>query len=142
VTLVELIVFIVIAGVVATALVAAFGGSTRGSHYGKELTQATHLAQQRIDVILGQRKRFGYAGFTAGNYDPCQLGIAPFPASQACQTTVVPAGSYVVSSATSSFAANACGAGTGTNCRLIVVTVTSPTDGSLLARLTAQVWNF
>ncbi len=139
VTLVELIMFMVIVGVVAAAMVQAFSGTMRGSHLGKDLTQATQLAQQRMEVILGQRKRLGYAGFTVANYDPCLLAIVPFPASQACATTA----SFAVTSAPTApgFAADACGVGTGTNCRLVTVTVTGP-QGDTLTILTAQVWNY
>jgi type II secretory pathway pseudopilin PulG len=139
VTLVELIAFIAISGIVAAALVQVFSATMHGAHYGKEVTQATQLAQQRMDVILGQRARLGYAGFTVTTYDPCPpVGTW---ATAPCNTTTYPAGSYTVSSSGSSFAADACGAGTGTNCRLIVVTVAGP-YGDPLASLTAQFWNY
>lgn len=137
VTLIELMVFIVVAGIVAVAMVQAFSGTMRGSYYGKELTQATQLAQQRMEFILGQRRALGYANFSATTYDPCALAIAPWPATQTCSA----AGSYTVSSASSSFAADACGAGTGTNCRLINVVVTGP-YGDTLTQVTTQVWSY
>jgi type II secretory pathway pseudopilin PulG len=133
VTLVELIAFIVIVAIVAAAMVQAFSGTMRGSHYGKELTQATQLAQERMEVILGQRKRLGYASFIAGDYDPCQpppAVVAPWSTNQACVATT-----YTVASTLS--AADAC----GTGCSEITVTVTGP-YGDVLARLTEQVWNY
>ena len=133
VTLVELIAFIVIAGVIAAAMVQAFSGTMRGSHLGKEMTQATQLAQQRMEVILGQRKTLGYTAFIASaDYDPCQSGAW---VTELCGTSTTPAGSYVATSTRS--AADAC----GTGCTEIVVTVTGPSGGQL-AQATAQVWNY
>lgn len=132
-TFIELVAFIVIAAVVAVAMIQAFGGTLRGSHYGKELTQATQLAQQRMEVILGQRKTLGYAAFiTSPDYDPCQSGAWT---AQLCGTTSTPAGNYTVSSTRS--APNAC----GTGCTEITVTVTGP-YGDVLARLAGQVWDY
>lgn len=133
VTLVELIAFIAIVSVVAAAMFHAFSGTMRGSHFGKEMTQATQLAQQRMEVILGQRKTLGYTAFIASaNYDPCQSGVWT---TQLCGTTSTPAGNYVVASTRS--AADAC----GTGCTEIEVTVTGPYGGQL-ARATTQVWNY
>lgn len=140
VTLIELVMFIVIAAIVAAAMVQAFSGTMRGSYYGKELTQATQLAQQRMEVILGQRKTLTYAGFDANTFDPCDnVGPAPW-AAQACQTTAYAAGQFVVTS-TFNGANDACGAGAGTNCREITVTVTGP-YGDVLSLLTQQVWDY
>lgn len=132
-TFIELIAFIVIAAVVATAMIQAFGGTLRGSHYGKELTQAAQLAQQRMEVILGQRKTLGYAAFvTSPNYDPCQSGAwmtAP------CSTSSTPAGNYTVESTRS--APDAC----GTGCTEITVSVTGPYK-DVLTQLAVQVWDY
>lgn len=132
VTLVELIAFIVIVAVIATAMVQAFSSTMRGSHYGKELTQATQLAQQRMEIIIGRRKGMGYAAFLASgaNYDPCQSGL--WAGQELCATT----SSYTVSSTAP--VADAC----GTGCAEITVSVTSPTDGTLLTQLTYQVWDY
>jgi type II secretory pathway pseudopilin PulG len=136
VTLVELIIFIAIVGFVAAAMVQGFTGTTRGSHYGKQLTQASQLAQQRMEVILSRRKQLGYGSFDANTFDPCDNVGAPAWTAQVCQSTT----GYTVAS-TGSFASDACGAGTGTDCRLITVTVNGP-SGDLLASLTQQVWNY
>lgn len=141
VTLVELIVFIVIVAIVTAAMMRAFIGTMRGSDYGKQMTQATQLAQQRMELILGRRKQLTYATFSAANYDPCQLGLGTWVATQVCATSSYGAGQFSVSSATSSFANDACGAGTGTNCRLINVVVTGP-YGDTLAQISAQVWSY
>lgn len=137
-TLVELIVFIVVIGVVVVAMVQAFSGTMRGSHYGKELTQATQLAQQRMEVIIGQRKRLGYTNFIAGDYDPCQpppAAAPPWSTSQACSTTTYAAGAFAVNSTLS--APDACGVG----CSEVAVTVIGP-YGDILSRLTYQAWNY
>jgi Tfp pilus assembly protein PilW len=133
VTLVELIAFIVIASVVAVALLQVFHGTTRGSHSGEELTQAVHLAEQRMEVIRGQRVRLGYAGFTAATYDPCPPVGAW--AAAACNTTTYPAGSYTVT--TTAPVDGACGAG----CKLVTVTVTDP-YGEVSARLAEEFWDY
>lgn len=139
-TLIELIAFIVIAGLVATALIQVFGGTMRGSHLGKEMTQATQLAQQRMEVIMGQRKRLGYHGFDASTFDPCDPVGAPAWGAQACQTTSYPAGQFTITS-TPTFTSDACGAGTGTDCKLVTVTVTGP-YGNQLSSLMYQVWGY
>ena len=142
VTLIELIAFIAIAGVVAVALVQAFSGTMRGSHFGKEMTQGTQLAQQRMEVILGQRKTLGYAAFIASaDYDPCQSSVW---AGQLCSTSSYAAGNFSVASTRS--AADAC----GTGCTEVTVTVASPygavtgscVGSDVLACLAAEVWNY
>lgn len=137
-TLIELIMFIVIAGVVAAAMVHAFAATARGSYQGKQITQATQLAQQRMEVILAQRQRpsIGFAGFDATNYDPCQLGLGSLPGSQACATTSYPAGDFVVQSSFNT-PLPAC----DPSCKQVIVTVTGP-FGDQLAQLTAQVWDY
>ena len=147
VTLVELIAFIVIVAIVAVALVQAFSGTMRGSHFGKEMTQATQLAQQRMEVILGQRKTLGYSSFIVGDYDPCQPPpalVPPWSTSEACATTTYGAGIFDVQSTLS--AADAC----GTGCTEVTVTVASPfgavtgacAGSDVLACLSAEVWNY
>lgn len=133
VTLIELIAFIAIAAIVAAVMVQTFSGTMRGSHLGKEMTQATQLAQQRMEVIMGQRKAMGYSTFIASpDYDPCQSGAW---ATQMCSTSSVPAGNYTVSSVRS--AADAC----GTGCTDVAVMVDDP-YGSRMAELTMQFWGY
>lgn len=137
-TLIELIVFIAVVAIVGTTLIHAFGSTMRGSHFGKEMTQATQLAQQRLEVILGQR-RLGFNGFNPTTFDPCDT-VGPQWAAQACQTTNYGAGQFSVSS-TLADTLDACGVGTGTNCKLITVTVGSPYGGQL-SNVMFQVWNY
>ena len=132
VTLIEMIAFIVIAGIAMVVLVQVFAVSTRGSHTGKQYTQAVHLAQQRMEVIRGRRETLGYTGFTLATYDPCPP-VGAWTA-QVCQTTTYPGGSYTV---TTSFSDVTCGA----DCKQVTVTVTEP-DGSTASVLTHQFWNY
>jgi Tfp pilus assembly protein PilE len=144
-TLVELIMFIVIMGVVAVAMVQAFSGTMRGSHTGKEMTQAIELAQQRMEVIAGQRKLLGYSGFNTSTYDPCDSVGLPAWTTQPCATTTYQAGSFGVASALS-LVAGAC----SVVCKEVKVWVTPPggavlvscPDPNALACLTYQVWNY
>jgi len=132
VTLVELVAFIVIASIAMVVLIQVFAVSSRGSSLGKQFTQAVHLAQQRMEVIRGQRARLGFTGFTAVTYDPCPP-VGAWTA-QVCQTTTYPAGSYTV---TTTFSDVACGA----DCKEVSVTVTAP-DGTTASVLSTQFWNY
>ncbi len=136
VTLIELISFIAIVGIVAVGMIQAFSGTMHGSYYGKEMTHGTQLAQERMEIILGQRKRLGYTAFVAGTYDPCTAPIAPWNANQACLASSYAAGNFIVSSLPAPVA-DSC----GTGCSVITVTVTSP-YGDTLSVLTSQVWNY
>ena len=66
-SLIEVIVFIVVLGVLAAGLVVAFSSPLRNSPEAGRLDLAAELAQQRMELILAQRRATGFAGFT----DPC-----------------------------------------------------------------------
>lgn len=135
-TFIELILFIVIASIVATAMVQVFSATMSGSYYGKELTQAMELAQQRGEVILGQRRRLGFASFSASTFDPCDaVGPAAW-ATAACTST----SGYTVTT-TLTTTTDICGTGTGTDCKHVTVSVTGP-RGDALSTLTYQVWGY
>ena len=72
-TLVEMVVFIVIVGVAAVALFQTFGQTLPRSPTPAQLVQATQLAQERMELILGRR---GVASYAALN-DPCVGGTPP-----------------------------------------------------------------
>lgn len=72
-TLIEAIVFIVVAGVLTAGLVAALVGPLTGTAQVGQLDQAAELAQQRMELILGQRRAAGFAAFG----DPCVPGPGP-----------------------------------------------------------------
>ena len=112
-TLIELIIFTVIAGVLVVGLASVFSASMRGVAEPGQLTQATQIAQERMELILGQRRAVGFAAFT----DPC-------PGSPLC--TPVPTGFTV----NANIAPNWNG---DTNYRVITVTVTGPSNATLTA---------
>ena len=72
-TLVETVVFIVIVGIAAFALLRSFGSLLPRSPTGAQLTEASQLAQERMELILG---RYAATGFNAVN-DPCVGGTPP-----------------------------------------------------------------
>lgn len=86
-SLVEAIVYIVVMGVLLAALVVAFASPLRQSPIAGQIDLATELAQQRMELIVAQRRAVGFAGFT----DPCVPGPGP------AQCT--PPGGYTVTSA-------------------------------------------
>jgi type II secretory pathway pseudopilin PulG len=112
-TLIELIVFIVVAGVLAVGLASVFSSAMHGAAEPGQLTQATQIAQERMELILGQRRAVGFAAFA----DPC-------PGSPLC--TPVPAGFAVNVNIAPNWNGNV-------NYRVITVTVTGPTNATLTA---------
>ncbi|MGB5079588.1 MAG: type II secretion system protein [Burkholderiales bacterium] len=72
-TLVEVLVFIVIIGVAAFALLRSFGSLLPREPTGAQITRASLLAQERMELILG---RYTAAGFSGVN-DPCIGGTPP-----------------------------------------------------------------
>ena len=69
VTLVELIVFIVIMGIAAVALLSLYRAVLPRGATPAEITLATELAQERMELILGQRAARGYS--PVPGLDPC-----------------------------------------------------------------------
>ena len=55
-SLVEAIVFIVVAGVLGAALMVAFVAPLRTAPQADQLDRSAELAQQRMELILGQRR--------------------------------------------------------------------------------------
>ena len=66
-TLVELIIFIVIVSIMGVALMAAFSTATRSTPDAGQMTQATQLAQERMELVMAQRRAVAFAAFA----DPC-----------------------------------------------------------------------
>src|SRR5712691_6102632 len=83
-TLVELVVFIVILGLAAYALFRSFGSVLPRSPTAAQLTQAMQLAQERMELIQGQRDSpLAGRGFNnTVDLDPCNVG-----APTVCTTT-------------------------------------------------------
>lgn len=114
-TLIEIIIFIVITGILATGLAAVFSTTMRGAAMPGQLTQATQIAQERMELILGQRRAVGFAAFT----DPC-------PASPLCAPA--PPGYFFTPPPTIVTGWNG-----NPNYKVITVTVTGPTNATLTA---------
>ena len=116
VTLIELIAFIIIISVIVAGLMAAFSDSLRGTGTTKHVTQAVQMAQERTELILGQKHRLGFTAFNASTYDPCLIAGTP---PEAC--TVIDPTRFAV---TSNLAIN-------TSSADITVTATGPDDISI-----------
>lgn len=129
-TLVELVLFIAIAGILAVALTQAFVQTTKNAPAGGNMTTATQLAQERMEIILAQKNAVGFANFTAANFDPCQSG------SPAVCTT--PPAGYSFSPLPSLTTGWDDGGGINNNYKVITVTVAGPQS----ATLTAVVSNY
>jgi len=115
-TLVELIIFIVVSGILAVGLAGVFSSSIRGGAEPGRLTQATQIAQERMELILAQKRRARLVGSFVFA-DPC-------PASPVC--TPVPAGYAVVSNIAPDWNGDI-------NYRLITVTVNGPANATLIS---------
>ena len=111
-SLIEAVVFIVVLAVLLAGLVAALSTSLRDSPRAGELDTAAELAQQRVELILAQRRAAGFAAFT----DPC----VPGPGPAAC----TPPGGYTVSSTIAGGWTDAA------NYKVIRVDVAGPTQAS------------
>jgi len=72
-TLLEMVVFIVIVGIAAVALFQTFRQTLPRSPTPTQLVQATQLAQERMELILGRRGVVSYAALN----DPCVGGTPP-----------------------------------------------------------------
>ena len=141
VSLVELIVFIVITAVVVAGLMSGMSAAVRTAPIPREMHQGLQLAQGRIELILAQRQRLGFAGFTNLTFDPCQ---PPGGAQEAClapaaYTVVTPC--FYTGAGTCGFgAANTCQSG-DVNYKCVRVRATGP-QGTTLAQLDAMVANY
>jgi len=69
VTLIELIAFIVIMGIAVVALLSMYRAVLPHGATPAQITLATQLAQERMELILGQRAMNGYSPPTS--LDPC-----------------------------------------------------------------------
>jgi len=141
VSLIEVIIFIVITAVVVVGLVAGMSGAVRTAPVPREMHQGLQLAQGRMELILAQRTRLGFAGFTGATFDPC---AAPGGAQEAClaaATYTVVAPCFYTGAGTCGFgAANTCNGG-DVNYKCVRVRVTGP-EGTTVAELDAMVANY
>ena len=119
-TLIEVVVFVVVAGVLAAGLIVALGSSLRGSSQAGQTDLVAEIAQTRLELILAQKRVVGFAVFA----DPC----SPGPGPSACTP---PAGYTVTSSIVTGWG------GDPTNYKVVTVTV----GGIFSATATALVAN-
>ncbi len=73
-SLIELIVFIVVMSIAVVAVMQGLSSSLRGSLTPGQITQATQLAQQRMEFILSRRQTLGYTDFQT---DLCPSAAVP-----------------------------------------------------------------
>jgi type II secretory pathway pseudopilin PulG len=77
-SLVELVVFIVVVSIAAVGVMQGLSSALRGSPTPGQMTQATQLAQERMELIRATRQTQGYSGI----YDPCGVASPPAFCSQ------------------------------------------------------------
>lgn len=131
VTLIELIAFIIIVGVLVSGLVGGFSTTMRGSGTPRQMTQALQYAQERMELIRAQKDRLGFSGFTAATYDPCLTGSTHPSCNSTSGYTVTPALDIT----------GAC-MSNDANYKCITVTVTDAITSAQLAQLIAAVANY
>jgi type II secretory pathway pseudopilin PulG len=68
-TIIEVVVFIVVIGILAVALMSAIINPLTGAGTQQDAVFVTQLAQERLDVVLAQKRREGFPGS-----DPCDAG--------------------------------------------------------------------
>lgn len=118
-TLIEVALFIAVIGIVTSALAMLFATAMENVPDIDKRNKAIEIAQQRMDIILGQKANVGFASFT----DPC---VSSPPA--VCNFS----GNYTVTSSITT------GYGGNNNFKLITVSVT----GDSTANLTSMVGNY
>jgi type II secretory pathway pseudopilin PulG len=143
VTLIELIAFISIIGVLVSGLAAGFSANMRGSGSSRNVTQALQLTQERMELIRARKDVVGFACFTGTRFDPCTAAAAagscpamPASTQQACNAATT--FGYTVTPALDE--TGACMGG-DPDYKCITVTVTDA-GGATFSRLQAAVANY
>ena len=134
VTLIELIAFIVIMGISVTALLSMYRAVLPHGTTPAQITLATQLAQERMELLLGQRDASGYS--TVVLADPC-AGATP-PAL--CTDQFTPSGLYSIVVTGVNPAVQFSGLSIDSY-RMLGVKVLGP-DGNQLANLSAVIANY
>lgn len=112
-TLIELIVFIVVVSVLSTALTSAFVNALKDAPHAVAVSTVAELAQERMELILNQRRKMTFAAFTSAVFDPCTSATP----STLAPCTGVPTGFSVTSALQNNWSGDA-------NYKVITVTVT------------------
>ena len=134
VTLIELIVFIVIMGIAVVTLLSMYRAVLPHGATPAQITLATQLAQERMELLLGQRAAYGYS--TAVLTDPCAGGTPP----AICTNLYAPSGQYSILVTGVNPPVQWSGLSVD-NYRMLGVTVLGP-DGRQLANLSAVIGNY
>ncbi|MGH8710352.1 MAG: type IV pilus modification PilV family protein [Burkholderiales bacterium] len=137
ISLIELIVFITVVAILAVGLFKALGRTLPTAPTPQQITQATHIAQERLELIQGQKDILGFAGVI----DPCVGAGAPAICTTAGYTVTVCGVNAGGGCASPPIACPAAIDSNTANCKSITVTVTGP-SGTQLAQLTSLVTNF
>jgi Tfp pilus assembly protein PilV len=134
VSLIELIAFIVIMGISVVALLSMYRAVLPRGATPAQITLATQLAQERMELLLGQRDASGYS--TIALADPCVGGVPP----AICTNQYTPSGLYSIVVTGVNPAVPWSGLGTDSY-RMLGVMVLGP-DGNQLASLSAVIGNY
>lgn len=145
-TLVELIAFIIIVGVLVSGVIGGFSTTMRGSSMPKQVTQALQLAQERMELIRARKDVVGFACFTGTRFDPCTAAAAAgscpaFVAASTHPACINPPLSGFTVTVPPLDETGACMGGDA-NYKCITVTVTETSTGNGLAQLQAAVANY
>lgn len=134
VSLIEIIAFIVIMGISVVALLSMYSAVLPRGATPAQITLATQLAQERMELILGQRVASGYS--TVVLADPCVGGTPP----AICTDQFTPFGLYSIIVTGVNPALPWSGVGTDSY-RMLGVKVLGP-DNNQLANLSAVIANY
>lgn len=148
VTLIELVAFIVVVGVIVAGVIGGLVNTVKVSTTPKQLTEASQLAQERLELIRARKDVLGFAAFVPVAGDPCGAGAGP-PACAGATTSVktvtttlvVDGISYTVAATIEDSAVAIAAPFNDGNYKTIAVTVTGP-NGVQLARLDSLVANY
>lgn len=138
VTLVELIVFIVVVSVSVSGIMLALSAAQGGSVTPAQLTRATQMAQERMDLIVGQKPQMTFTCFgdtATPRYDPCQTVAAAGTCAARAGSSLGGCATIANYTVTSVLAGDWNG---NTDYRVVTVRVAGP-DGSQLAEVSALV---
>lgn len=112
-SLIELVIFIVILGIVGTGLMVSFSTANRHAPKSEFNTVAIELAKTRLEIIAGQRSVVGFNPLS----DPCATASPPAPCTP-------PSGYTVTATITNNWSGN-------TMLKLITVTTTGKGNATL-----------
>jgi prepilin-type N-terminal cleavage/methylation domain-containing protein len=77
-TLIEIVITLVVLSIAAVGVLTVFSTGTMGSADPLIANTAAHLAQEKMDSIVGDRASFGYSWITASRY-PAENPVAAAP---------------------------------------------------------------